>query len=507
MSWRELMTTALLGTDQAALPTLDGDTALAKLLQQVDGDSAEKTLLTQAGIVSLHEAVGQQPTQTDGRPDLIPPPDPAHTLNNATTQYLSVMFEGRFKELLPQLIALANDVPVNAPPTFMPNLLDYGLITTVERPQLLTFVGAAGEKLAASNPRWAYASASAATWNGARALWQETKPAHRQALMRQLRQQNPQLARELINHVWSGEPNNLRRGLLSTCSINLTSDDEALLEKALDDRNVMVRREAVKQLAVLQSSRYVQRVTSYAQDMLRWDDDQKTLEVRFPITVTSKMARDGITAEPGKQKRATWRGQQIQAIIGAVPLTFWEKRLEATPAKILAGTIKSSWPRSLNTALLLATQRQENATWALAMLNREISSKTAPLFNLLSTTQQEQLIEKLVSKESGQLTKESALLKVLNRIVGLWPPSIADMFIDRLVMHYQSAEPGTVHTQLATTQMKFARACPPDMADDVSNRLQPFMVESAWRGRLHNICAILRFRHGMYQAIEKGKHE
>ena len=100
--WHELVTTALLGTDQTppALPPAGGP--LGDLAARLDPENPEQALLRAAALATVYRRAGQRPRR-DPRP--LPAPCPLDDLprcNRQVMYVLSSIIQGSYKAALPE---------------------------------------------------------------------------------------------------------------------------------------------------------------------------------------------------------------------------------------------------------------------------------------------------------------------------------------------------------------------------------------------------------------------
>ncbi|MGB1253156.1 MAG: DUF5691 domain-containing protein, partial [Candidatus Promineifilaceae bacterium] len=349
-SWATLVRTAVIGTERGALPDTVDSSPLGQLLAAARVDSAEHTLLRQAGLIAQYERAGQLPQQSNVQPD------PVRTINTTTRQQtpLLTMFTNRYKELMPSYLAQLKAANQTVAPHYLPNMLTYGHTASHQAHAVIDVLGPHGRWLATQNPQWAYAAPDIDEWEGASRLWNSPQLKRRQSLLRQLRHRQPDLGRQLVESTWKSNTVALRLSLLRLFEINLSSADEPFLEAARTDRNLSVRRDAVRILCKMPNSRLAQRMTRATKQIFRWRWASKMLEIRFPVVITSQLTRDGVPMQLAKKNKVALRTEQLGAMVRPVPVDVWPDRLGISAETFLDAIQRSKWPRTLTNALIQA---------------------------------------------------------------------------------------------------------------------------------------------------------
>src|SRR5439155_20368408 len=148
-------------------------------------------------------------------------------------------------------------------------------------------------------------------------------------------------------------------------SAGLSTLDEELLERALDDRRREVRAAAVELLVRLPGSGYGRRMTARARACLRREEDR--IVVAPPAECDAQLQRDGVnpTAPAGVGSRAWW----LEELLGRTPLATWIPSLGASPAAVLA-LPAGEWAGVVHRGLARAAASQGAGAWAAAIVDR-----------------------------------------------------------------------------------------------------------------------------------------
>ena len=497
--WATLVKTAVIGTGRGVAPITGGRSPLSRLLVAAQTDSAEQTLLRQAGLIAQYEQIGQLPQRAD-------PPHPTQHAYCSTQQHpLTLMLASRYKELLPTYLALLAEAEQSITARYLPNLLDYGATASHQAHAVVAVLGEHGRWLADQNPAWAYASTSAESWEGANRIWRNPKLQRRQALLRQLRHRQPQLGRELLASTWKSEIPAARLSMIRLLEIGLSSADESFLDAARSDRNNSVRREAIRLLCRLTDSKLMQRMTRATQNVLRWDAQSNQLVVRFPMTITRSLAQDGVPIQLAAKKnnKAILRAAQLSAMLHGVPLNVWSGRLGVSAETLINAIPNTNWPRTLTAAWIQAAQNQRNTEWSRLLLAQlGITRTNVKLVSILTPADQDTLATKLFETErNAPFTRGSQLPRLFVNLKGDWSPTCSHLFLT-MFASYLSADPNrpVTHT-IDNCLRRFARNCPPNLFNKASDTLSSLNGSNAWRNKIQTAINVISFRSDMIRSI------
>lgn len=244
--WKEIVKTAIIGTERQPLALPQSTNATGTLLAQLDPNDRERTLLSAAALVLLHTQAGRvaatsaQPTMPQCEAENLLPCSPQ------SAQHLSMMLNGQYKEVLPEWLTALGARQRRAPEEYLPTLLDTGRMQSALRPLLAPVLGKRGVWLAQHNPEWSYVANTTDD-----SAWETGNRAARLAFLQKLRTGDPAQARELLSATWQQETPEERAAFIEALRMNLSLADEPFLENALDDRRKEVRKVAVELLASL----------------------------------------------------------------------------------------------------------------------------------------------------------------------------------------------------------------------------------------------------------------
>ncbi|WP_016933835.1 DUF5691 domain-containing protein [Rhodococcus sp. R1101] len=439
-----LTTTALLGTARSApefdaLHTADaagrlsGDPA-ATLLAAV---ALEATFLTAATAPVVREL--PSPAPDDDRPVL---PGAAAERLRALLAVRSPLLDEWFE--VAARFRASHDVVVD--------LLTVATTDAVHRDRLVALTGTRGRWVAARNPEWAELLAPDPLDD---TPWYAGPPARRRRWFETLRTHDPAAATATLAASWGAQTAAQRAELLALLALKLGPHDEALLERALDDRSRKVRAVALKLLPRLSDSAFAQRMAERVRQWLLVDGSTVTLAV--PDRPNENALRDGLSDGPVHDL--------LMAAVAAAPLSVWHEHARATvlPEFDVDDTVRTA----LTAAWGRAAVRQRNGEWAAALLRRDGSvdadvARVVPLDVLLMH----------LRESSASAILDDALLAALP---APWPRDLAEKVLTAL--YTKSTTTGVVRDVL----ILLARRAPFDLADllaDAANRTDDL-------GRLH----------------------
>ena len=556
-----LVEAALLGTQRAKLSNLQASSPqLNELLNQLKSANDEQKLLSAAAAIGLYATVGQLPAR---RLDVPPPTTPAegrHPIcGREATRCLTMMLDNQFVEALPEFLTSLHQANQRAPEELLPALLDRGARTAPQRRLIEKITGPTGQWLAHQNPAWAYAAPETRSWDGLSKLWRkEGSATSRQALLRQTRESNPELGRQLLESTWKSEQPTNRAWFIRVLETGLSMADEPFLEAALDARNNTVRRKAAELLSRLTDSRLCKRMTINSESVLIWSEEEESSEsdlaqdekggeeaapmlgVRFPDKISPQMARDGVLPRDSK-KSSRIRGSQLTEMIQAVPLEKWCQRWQKTPEEIIAAAQKSRWPRTIIGGFALAALRQKNVAWAEILLNADqYTLSTINLIPLLSDEAFTAIVTELDAAAAPDelLDKNSVLIRVLRKWARPWSEPIGRIWLRQQLRHLQLEEAKAANATavaesppekseaeeqtkepvkdaaakkrlvrsdslLHTLNKQSAINAPPALIDEIIDQLLPYAtLTEAWKKSIDQAVALLRFRRRMLNALE-----
>ncbi|WP_240197461.1 DUF5691 domain-containing protein [Nonomuraea lactucae] len=447
MTWDDLASTALVGTDR----------------RPYQGD-----LLADAAVEVARRRAGRRLVTPD-----VPPPAPEEeqaTVGRRAGERLVRILAGEYERLLPEWLAAAAATGRRVPPYVLPELLDRGGRDRSIRAHLGVLAGQRGRWLAGQHPSWAYLLEEPTG-----ETWELGGAADRRAHLRGLRAADPGAARLLLESTWEEETPDDRAEFVGVLSGGLSMDDEPFLERALDDRRREVRQQAANLLTRLPGSRLARRMAGRATACFTvTTGPNAVISVEAPLACDKAMERDGVRAKPprGTGERAWW----LQQLIARAPLAIWGH----APARLLAMRIPE-WDGEVKAGWVRAAVLQRDPEWARAMFAWD---PIADLLTVLGPEEQQELAAAFVRRHDH----DSQLIMVLGGVSPHWREGLATAVLAKIV-------------KLASTQ-------PWNLGELVklaAERIDPALGEAAERfspePAVSQVAAALRFRADMLEEL------
>src|SRR5947209_9440506 len=126
VTWDELVASALVGTARRppALPAGAPGSALGRVLAGIDAADHEGAVLEAGAALGLYRQAGWRPPVDTGPVPAPAPPDDRQMCSAAAAARLDAMLAGRFRQILPEWLGLAEAAGRRVPPDRVPPLLD-----------------------------------------------------------------------------------------------------------------------------------------------------------------------------------------------------------------------------------------------------------------------------------------------------------------------------------------------------------------------------------------------
>lgn len=401
MKWENLLSAALVGTSRR---TFTLDELDIPGTEHITADGAEATVLAAAAVAAGYRRAGWIPPTWRGTPTPPAAPDNRPECTPAATQLLELLLnrgirvEGGTELLAVHWLTAARDAGHRPPYRMLVDLLRFGTANTATRAMAKEVIGPRGAWLAQHNPSWRWA-ATVAPQDVVERFATGTR-AERLSLLTDLRAAEPDFARTLIEDTWADEQAITRASFLDTLHTGLSTRDEPLLERALDDRAATVRAAAAALLDRLPTSARAQRMAERARNLVTKHE--------LPEEPDQAARRDGVTdhREPGHGRAASWL---IQILAGA-PLSVWDPEMIATADR----EVVLGWTK--------AALRQRNQEWLTALARHQPGPELVAALTPDTATEILAAQTKLDARFGGLLAAAP----------GPWPPEFSVNLINRL---------------------------------------------------------------------------
>lgn len=242
---------------------------------------------------------------------------------------LGRMLAGDRREFVSEWLQHANATGAALPVHWRPVTLD--VLRVDERKLCSASLGLDADWLTAENPAWQ--RTQIATPSEER--WQTGTLEVREAALRAQRALHPATARAWLESTWEQDPPEARDRFLQALEPELSLADEALLERALDDKRKPVRRAAAALLARMRARLQPLLLLPRAEKKFLGLARKRKLEVQLPAAPDKAAQRDGIELKPPAGRKIGERSFWLVQMLAVVPPAHWSRELECEPAEFL----------------------------------------------------------------------------------------------------------------------------------------------------------------------------
>ncbi len=440
--WQELTVSALLGTQRRTFSVPESTGAVGNAIQiaGIDPQDSEHALLRAAAVASLHRRAGRLPARFQG---LLPQPCPEEDLSRCTKQSancLKTILDNEYLELLPEWTESAARLRQSIPEEILPELFQKQKALQNLRLLLLPVLGERGHWLARQNPDW-----GGFTTSSDDSTWHEGKRQERLTYLSDLRAQDPQRARDLVQTSWGQEAPTEKAAILKILAQGLSMEDEPFLEIVLDDRRKEVRQAATHLLACLPQSCLVQRMTGRACRLLTWKSGllRSSLEVKLPAVCDEDMQRDGVDIKPPPDAKLGEKAWWLSQILSCVPPSTWCELWNKRPQQLLDSVRKHEWEEALALGWREAACNHHDREWLEALLDYETDRKDTAacgvIFSHLPVEAKEDFMIGLLSGYPSLSYEESASI-YLSACRHPWSSELTQAAVNVICSHVRKGD-------------------------------------------------------------------
>ncbi len=286
-----LVNTAIIGTGQVPAAQFGTDLPIDEIIEQLAIESPEQQLLLAAGSASIYQRAGYVPAQFPEQPVVAEPeelPYCSTKVEKHLESLLSATTEASLDTVLQEALHLMQEAHLLLPARLLPLALNLKRSGQKHHALLYPLLGKRGLWLSQFQDAWAwvgqYTEQQSATLTSEKeTIWQEGTIEQRQEILRQVREVDPEQARNWLANTWRQERAEVRKVLLNTLEHQLTLADEDFLERALSDRSKEVQKKAAELLAQLPMSAFSQRMQGRAATLLSYQNEH--IQITIPETV------------------------------------------------------------------------------------------------------------------------------------------------------------------------------------------------------------------------------
>jgi hypothetical protein len=408
------------------------------------------------------------------------------------------------QELLSQWLAAAAERGGHVPPVTLPALLDAGRRNSALRPLTAQVGGRRGQWLAGMRTDWRWLCDEAAapadahtTTTAADDVWQTGSLGERLGFLTSLRRSAPGRARELVESTWAEESSEDRARFVGAFRVGLSLDDDAFLDRALDDRRREVREAALELLRALPGSSLGARMAERARAAVQVEQRRHgadRLVVTPPEELTAELRRDGVGATPARGTGVSaWL---LEEVVAGAPLSVW-----GDPSAMLKPARGSDWELPLLHGWARAATAQSDTAWATALLGQASAglreSVRWDLHLVLPPDDLGRLAADALRREDGMASRLLALHS------GRWPDELSVAVIETIAQRARTDR----HTwQLGELCRTAAVSMPPSYADLVGRLALQLDQEPADVSRVRPVADLARtliFRREMLEELRQ----
>jgi hypothetical protein len=513
----QLAALAVLGTERIdtlpELPLPDELTDRCKAL------SMEQRVLALAGALAQQEAGGAMPTRRVG--DTIAPcDDEPDQLAGAGIGAIIMRIMTSEPRLLGECLSLLAASGRTAPHSVLCDLLARGRSSKRDREAIVSVLGERGRWLASLNPQWSYAaewrersgklvSAPQDPPRDVESTWESGSTNQRVSLLKRLRRSTaPGEAPRLIGSTWDDDSPEDRERFIGCLEVGLSTEDEPLLERALDGK----RGEhdvAVRLLAMLPESALNARMIERARSMVTIVKKRSSLVIDAdpPEAPDKVMRRDGIDAR--SVTRLGKKAALLMKIVAATPPTAW-LRDGLDPAQLVKGAIKSDWSQAMLWGWADALARWPHAAFCIAMLEgvgeddmmqMAAQDRLAPMMSAIAA-EGEDAITGIIKRLRGD---PYLVLAGVESFASPWPGELSKAVIDCVAKALGSAK--AQHVQYKDQPLRVlselaALSIEPKLLSEYRSRLEKLKSEAAEKAGT-SCLVLIEFRQRMIEEMSR----
>lgn len=416
---------------------------------------------------------------------------------------LQHILKNNYEEILIEFLKILEQQQRRIPTQLLPELLTYGTIHKTVRPYLVPCLGERGKWLAQFNPNWSYVH-RLLSMSDERVFELGCKE-ERLEYLENLRRSAPEKALSLIEKSWNSEAHLVRIEFLNTLYLNLSSADEAFLEKCLNDRRAEVREKAVQLLGHLPHAALIGRVQKLLEDAIQYNPKSREIKLFLPEHCNPEMKHNGVRARykplANEGQKANWLAQ----LIALVPPSYWSQLWDKPPEELLQQAATSKWGNLLIWAWATAAQQTKDNDWILAChrfyeqtkynkrwlelsLDFVYDGISDEVFNTLA-------LEYFSESHNLSLSDDHPVVNFLLREDQQWNEILSKQVIQRI--KYTIAQDSYVfHWSLKSVLKRAAYAIPAHLFGTLSqNWPESSKSWHSWQMEVNNFLSILRFRN------------
>ncbi len=500
--WQDLIKTAVVGTQRQELKITPLDNQLGEVLNCLDTNDKEGTLLSAAGTISLYQQAGKLIPMDNKATLETCDLDDLPCCNQLSEQHLAMILNGEYSAIISEWLKVLAESGKVVSPRYLPDLLNLGKRQHNLRKDILPVLGKRGIWLAMQNPEWNYVIGE-----NIDKTWKNGSLEVRKNLLKELRELDAEKGRTRLQNIWSKQKAQERASLLEMLEYGLSIDDEIFLEDCLDDRSKLVRDVAARLLVQIPDSKLVKRMISRVRPLLSLDSNR--IEIVLPKECTLEMIQDGIDESkyiPSLGEKASL----LLQMLSSVPPSIWSNDWRKTPDELIKIVGKNKWEKLFLSAWVTATIRSQNTSWAEALL--KVSGKLSKkinktddfipkMLNILPYSQVQNLILNVLEQNPNTpFHPGNPAFALLIHTPYIWNEEISQAVISSL-KHYIEGNDQVNNWLFGCALERFSLQIEPDMYHKAADILRSENCPQSVIEAIDRFLATLQFRYEMKKAL------
>ena len=354
MIWKELIKTALIGTDRTKLATQSKAT-LAGFNIDINQKESQLVLEAAAYYAMLHKA--GYPLEAWTKPLVVPSPNSNEEICSLqSSRHLSLIL-GNYATALPEFVYHLVKAGKIIPPERLPILLDNSLKSKMLWDLVKEAIGERGRWLIQQNPAW-----KNLILHPDIEQFETGNREERLTIIKHLRNLNPPKALELIQSTWEEDDITTRKNFLKALETGLSLADEPWLESLLNHKRKEIREIASQLLTRIGESQLVKRTFERLKALMEYNAKKGKLVINLPSECSEEMIRDGIKPKlkwPGRGQKAGYLGQMLSK----VPPGNWNDFFGQETDDCINLFLATEYPDIVFFALMNSTHLVDNEEW------------------------------------------------------------------------------------------------------------------------------------------------
>ena len=394
----------------AVIPELPDPLQLA--FTQVDamvGLDKEAKFLHQAALAYNYRRVGLQPIQ---KKDLSLPPAETEIKSYCSKTALRLLADILSEDSMPLLslwLEQCAGQQTIVTPHFIPEIFGKVLQQPALKDLAFSCIGERGYWLSKLNPDWDILNTSPLSEEE---IWSAGRPAERVALLKQIRQMEPERGRDLLMQTWVTENAGQRLDFLQVMRVNSSAGDLPWLETLLTEKSQRIKDEVLSLLKSIPESGIVRQYETILKTSVMLKQEKALLgmvtktsiRINLPDVLPEELFKTGIGKLAGPKSSYSDEDYVVYQLIECVPPSFWHQQFQAAPAAVVSFFEKHA--NAFLPALGRAVVRFQQREWVSYFM--DLPGYQAGLVGLMTADQQDKYWFKFLDSEYRTVLQSAA---------------------------------------------------------------------------------------------------